>query len=71
MKTLQERLLPHYVQLAMGGAVTMPDGLDFTYRDLAQLAGNGHELTFAQFIDWAAEYMERPQQLSLALEVDE
>lgn len=65
LETLQERLLPHYVRLAMGGHITMPDELDYTYHDLAVFAGNGEEITFAQFIDWAAEYLERPHQMKL------
>lgn len=67
-EALQEALMPHYVRLAFGGHITMPDGLDYTYADLAHLVGNGRELTFAQFVDWAHGYMEQPHQMRL--EVD-
>ena len=63
------KLLDAYIALAMGGHVTMPDDLDYTYRDLAVIAGNGHELTFAQFAAWCAEYMETSHQMRLELEL--
>lgn len=64
-RTLQEAMLPHYMQLALGVPVTFPDGMTYTYRQLAKECGNGIELTFAQFVDFCDGYMHKPRQLTL------
>ena len=65
---MSDAILDCYIRLAMGGHVTMPDGLDYTYRDIAAIVGNGREMSFAQFREWCGEYMETSHQMRLELE---